>query len=72
MRLLLAVDSVVTTEMLVNAVAARPWPRGTRARVLMVLEDQTVPPEVWRETGYNIDAVRQEMRTLASALKFGA
>jgi hypothetical protein len=48
--------------MLMNAVAARLWPRGSRARVLTVVEDETVPPEVWRETGYNIDAVRQEMR----------
>jgi nucleotide-binding universal stress UspA family protein len=61
MRLLLAVDSVVTAEMLMNAVAARPWPRGMRARVLSVVEDEAVRTEVWRETGYNIDAVRQEM-----------
>ena len=62
MRLLLAVDSVVTTEMLMNAVASRPWQRGTQARVLSVVEDEAIPPEVWRETGYRVDAVRQEMR----------
>lgn len=62
MRLLLAVDSVVTTEMLMNAVAARPWPGGTRARVLSVVEDEAVPPEVWRESGYQVDAVLEEMR----------
>ncbi|MDQ3803429.1 MAG: universal stress protein [Acidobacteriota bacterium] len=62
MRLLFAVDSVVTTEMLMNAVASRPWPRGTRARVLSGVEDDAVPAEVWREAGYRADAVRQEMR----------
>ena len=61
MRLLLAVDSVATTEMIMNAVTSRRWPRGTRARVLSVVEDETVPAEVWREAGYTVDAVRQEM-----------
>lgn len=62
MRLLLAVDSVMTTEILMNAVAARPWPRGTRARVISVVEDDTMPEGTWREAGYSLDAVRQEMR----------
>lgn len=62
MRLLLAVDSVDTTDMLMSAVASRPWPQGTRARVLSVVEDETVPEKVWREAGYTADAVRQEMR----------
>jgi nucleotide-binding universal stress UspA family protein len=62
MRLLLAVDSVLTSEILMNAVASRPWPRGTRARVVSVIEDDTIPRETWREAGYTLDAVRQEMR----------
>ncbi len=62
MRLLLAVDTVVTTEMIMNVVTCRPWPRGTRARVLSVVEDDTVPEEMWRAAGYSVDAVRQEMR----------
>jgi nucleotide-binding universal stress UspA family protein len=62
MRLLLAVDSVATIEMIMNAVTSRQWPRGTRARVLSVVEDEAVPAEVWREAGYTGDAVRQEMR----------
>lgn len=61
MRILLAVDSVVTTEMLMSGVASRPWPRGTQARVLSVVEDEAILPEVWREAGYRVDAVRQEM-----------
>ena len=62
MRLLLAVDSVATTEIIMNAVTSRRWPRRTRARVLSVVEDEAVPEEVWREAGYTVDAVRQEMR----------
>lgn len=62
MRLLLAVDSIETTEMIMKAVASRPWPRGTRARVLSVVEDNAVPAEVWSEAGYSADAVRKEMR----------
>lgn len=62
MRLLLAVDSVLTTEIIMNALASRPWPRGTRARVLSVVEDDAVPTEVWRERGFSADAVRKEMR----------
>jgi nucleotide-binding universal stress UspA family protein len=61
MRILLAVDTVATTEMLMAAVAARPWPVGTEARVISVVEDETVPQEVWREAGYHVGAVRQEM-----------
>ncbi|HEU4596523.1 MAG TPA: universal stress protein [Pyrinomonadaceae bacterium] len=62
MRLLLAVDSVVTAELLMKAVASRPWPRGTRARVLSIVEDEAVPPPAWREAGYSLDAVRREAR----------
>ena len=62
MRLLLAVDSAATTEMIMDAVTSRRWPRGTRARVLSVVEDEAVPAEVWREAGYTVEAVRQEMR----------
>jgi nucleotide-binding universal stress UspA family protein len=62
MKLLIAVDTVVTTEMLMNAVESRPWPRGTRARVVSVVEDDNVPEGVWREAGYTADSVRLEMR----------
>ena len=62
MKILLAVDTVATTEMLMNAVAARPWPRGTEARVVSVVEDEAVPQEVWREAGFHVEAVQLEMR----------
>jgi nucleotide-binding universal stress UspA family protein len=62
MRLLLAVDSVTTLEILLSEITARTWPNGTEARVLSIVEDAEVPLETWREHGYGIAAVRQEMR----------
>jgi nucleotide-binding universal stress UspA family protein len=61
MKLLIAVDSEVSTEVLVGAVGVRPWPRGTTGNVLSVVADADVPLEVWREFGYGKDAVRREM-----------
>lgn len=62
MRLLLAVDSITTSEILLNEITARPWPKGTEARVLSIVKDGEVPLETWREHGYGIAAVRHEMR----------
>lgn len=61
MNLLIAVDSAISTEILVGAVGVRPWPKGTTAHVLSVVADADVPLEVWREFGYGKDAVRREM-----------
>ena len=61
MKLLIAVDSAISTEVLVGAVGVRPWPDGTMAHVLSVVADADVPPEVWREEGYGKGAVRREM-----------
>jgi|ERR1051325_2950380 nucleotide-binding universal stress UspA family protein len=63
MKLLIAVDSANSTEVLVAAVGVRPWPEGTTAHVLSVVVDADVPPEVWREFGYGKDAVRREMES---------
>lgn len=46
MKLLIVADSAISTEVLVGAVGMRPWPDGTTARVLSVVEDETVPAEV--------------------------
>jgi len=62
MRVLLAADSIITLDMLLNEVSARSWPTGTEARVLSVVEDADVPEDVWREMGYGTDALRHEMR----------
>ena len=61
MKLLIAVDSAISTEVLVGAVGVRPWPDGTTAHVLSVVVDADVPQEVWREDGYGKGAVRREM-----------
>ena len=62
MRLLLAVDSITTLEILLNDITARSWPGGTTAHVLSVVEDDEVPLETWREDGYGVTSVRREMR----------
>jgi nucleotide-binding universal stress UspA family protein len=68
MKLLIAVDSAKSTEVLVNAAGIRPWPEGTTAHVLSVVADMDVPPEVWREEGYGKNAVRREMETRGQQL----
>jgi nucleotide-binding universal stress UspA family protein len=62
MKLLIAVDSANSTEVLVGAVGVRPWPDGTTAHVLSVVVDADVPLEVWREFGYGKDALRRQMK----------
>jgi nucleotide-binding universal stress UspA family protein len=61
MKLLIAVDSAVSTEVLIDAVGIRPWPEGTTAHVLSVVADMDVPPDVWREHSYGKRAVLKEM-----------
>lgn len=61
MKLLIAVDSAISTEVLVDAVGVRPWSSDTTAHVLSVVADADVPLDVWREFGYGKDAVRREM-----------
>ncbi|HEX8650872.1 MAG TPA: universal stress protein [Pyrinomonadaceae bacterium] len=61
MKLLVAVDSAISTEVLVGAVGVRPWPDDTTAHVLSVVADADVPEEVWREEGYGKATVRREM-----------
>jgi nucleotide-binding universal stress UspA family protein len=63
MKLLIAVDSAISNEVLVDAVGIRPWPKGTTAHVLSVVADMEVPEQVWREEGYGKGAVRREMKT---------
>ncbi|PWT83424.1 MAG: hypothetical protein C5B44_00605 [Acidobacteria bacterium] len=61
-RLLLAVDSITTTELILKTVESRSWPLGTEARILSVVEDAEVPLEVWKKEGYGVAAVRREMK----------
>ncbi len=61
MKVLVAVDSITTLDILLNEMIARSWPAGTEARVLSIVEDGDVPGKLWREEGYEISAVRREM-----------
>jgi len=61
MKVLVAVDSIVTLDILINEMSARSWPAGTEARVLSVVEDGDVPLKTWRDEGYGVSAVRREM-----------
>jgi nucleotide-binding universal stress UspA family protein len=63
MKLLIAVDSTISTEVLLGAIGVRPWPDGTTAHVLSVVADADVPEELWREEGYGKRAVQREMET---------
>jgi nucleotide-binding universal stress UspA family protein len=62
MKLLLAVDTITTLDIVLGFMEARRWPKGTTADVLSVVEDETVPIETWRAEGYGVAAVRREMR----------
>ena len=62
MRLLVAVDTIKTLDVVLNAIEARSWRDGTEAHVLSVVEDDTIPAETWRVEGYGLNGVRREMR----------
>jgi nucleotide-binding universal stress UspA family protein len=62
MKVLLAVDSITTLEILLDEVTARSWPSGVEARAVSVVDDADVPLKAWREEGYGASAVRREMR----------
>ena len=61
MKVLVAIDSITTLEILLDEMMARSWPAGTEARVLSIIEDGDVPLKVWREEGYEVSAIRREM-----------
>lgn len=61
MRVLLAVDSITTLNILIDEMSARSWPSGTEAQVVSIVDDGDVPLKVWREEGYGAPAVRREM-----------
>ena len=61
MKVLVAVDSIITLDILIDEMSTRSWPAGTEARVLSVIEDGDVPLKTWRDEGYGVSAVRREM-----------
>lgn len=62
MKVLVAVDSIITLDILMTEMRARSWPAGTEAQVLSVIDDGEVPLKTWRDEGYGVSAVRREMR----------
>lgn len=62
MRVVLAVDSVKTLEILVDEMKSRLWPSATEVRVISIVEDNDVPFETWRDEGYGVSAIRREMQ----------
>ncbi len=61
MKVLLAVDSINTLDILISEMSARLWPSGTEARVLSIIDDGDVPLKIWGEEGYGLSALRREM-----------
>lgn len=69
MKLLLAIDSSEYSDAAVNAIASRPWPPGTRARVLSAV-DTFVPatPALWYDAAGSFESVRDDISNLKHAL----
>ena len=62
MKVLVAVDSITTLDILINEMSGRSWPAGTEARVVSVVNDGDVPLKTWRDEGYGVSAVQREMQ----------
>lgn len=65
MKLLLAVDSLASAELVAASVAARPWASGTRARVLTVIDYAHIPVDLVNEAGGQMRLIRPEMERRA-------
>src|ERR1051325_10753823 len=61
MKVLLAVDSINTLDILISEMSARSWPSGTEARVLSIIDDADLSLKVWGDDGYGLSALRREM-----------
>jgi len=61
MKVLVAIDSINTLDILINEMSARSWPSGAEARVLSIVDDADVPLKVWGDEGYGLSALRREM-----------
>src|ERR1044072_6509144 len=61
MKVLVAADSIVTLDLLINEMSARSWPAWTEAQLLSVVDDADVPMKTWRDEGYGASAVRRAM-----------
>jgi nucleotide-binding universal stress UspA family protein len=61
MKVLLAVDSVTTLNILLDEMTVRSWPSGTEAQVVSIVEDGRISEETWRKEGYGVNAIRREL-----------
>jgi nucleotide-binding universal stress UspA family protein len=61
MKVLVAVDSITTLDIVINEMSARSWPSGTEARVLSIVDNADVPLKAGDEQGFGVSAVRREM-----------
>jgi nucleotide-binding universal stress UspA family protein len=57
MKLLLATDGSKYSEVAVRSVAERPWPKGTKIKLVSVI----VPPEIVMDPSYGMAGVSEEM-----------
>jgi nucleotide-binding universal stress UspA family protein len=57
MKLLLATDGSKYSEAAVRSVAERPWPKGTKIKLVSVV----VPPEIVKDPTYGMAGVSEEM-----------
>ena len=69
MRILLAVDDSTYSEAAIEAVASRPWPPDTIARVLSAVE-HFVPTtaELWYDAAGNLEGLREGLEKRAEQL----
>ncbi len=61
MKVLVAVDSITTLDILIDEISARSWPSGTEARVLSIIDDADLSLKFWGDDGYGLSALRREM-----------
>jgi nucleotide-binding universal stress UspA family protein len=57
MKLLLATDGSKYSEVAVRSVAERPWPKGTKIKLVSVI----VPPEIVMDPSYGMSGVSEQM-----------
>lgn len=71
MKLLIAIDSSPSTDAVISEVAARPWPEGTVARVLNVVDSRLVSTDFMDVDAFSkteIDAAHALVESLAARL----
>jgi nucleotide-binding universal stress UspA family protein len=69
MKILLAIDGSEYSETAMESVAARPWPSGTKVRVLCVIDKvKLAAPEMWVYAGNLLELEQQQLTQEAERL----